>query len=90
MGFAVFIVVVMLAIIGFVVSGFTKFTFASLGGDGVKIAFVTATFGIVFGLTALLVRGAFTPGKRDDVAMLPEGAKTVIETIQTLMGHHGG
>lgn len=83
--FAVFIVLVMLAIIGVVFGGLWGASFNNMGGDGVRITFLSATFGIVFGLTALLVRGAFSPSKRDDGAMMPEGARTLLDALQSLI-----
>jgi hypothetical protein len=50
----------------------------------VKIAFITATFGVVFGLTALMLRGAFTGSRRDEGPVLPEGARTAVEVLQAL------
>jgi hypothetical protein len=84
--FAVLIVMIMLYAIDRVLEGKSKLSFTTMGGDGVKIAFVTATFGIVFGLTALMLRGSFGPSRKEDGPMLPEGAKTLIEAVQALFG----
>jgi hypothetical protein len=87
--FSVIIVCLMLYVIYQIVEGNNKVSFQTLGGDGVRIAFITATFGIVFGLTALMLRGAFSASKQEEVPMLPEGAKTLIELLQTLTGRGG-
>ena len=89
MAFAVMIVLIMLLMIVLVTLTLIP-TFPwhlnVVTSDGVKIAFISATFGIIFGLTALLLKGAFTPSAKDDGAMMPEGLKTLVEAAKSLIG----
>lgn len=63
--------------------------FLAVGSDSVKIAVVAGCLALVFGLTAILLRGAFTPGKTDMLpSAMPEWIKIATESVGGLFKGH--
>lgn len=89
--FAVGVVLVAMFTLGWMLSGLPQAThLAELGDDSVRIAFLAGSFTTIFGLTALIVRGAFGPPRKEEGSMfVPENAKVIAEAFGSLMGHKG-
>lgn len=89
--FAVAVVLVTMITLAFMLSANARATHISdLGSDNVRIAFLAGSFAIIFGLTALLVRGAYGGQKKDESsAMMPENARVVLETFGELFKARG-
>lgn len=54
----------------------------SIRDSHVQIAVIVALFGLTFGLTALLIKGAFQRGQSEAADIMPEHVKLFIETIR--------
>jgi len=64
---------------------------AALGeGDAVQIAFIAGAFGAIITLTAIILRGAFTPHVKDEKGLiLPEQIKPVLDAAMSAIdGKH--
>ncbi|WP_337186097.1 hypothetical protein [Phenylobacterium sp.] len=85
--FAVFVVMVTMTTLGIVLfHDATTTRFTGLGSDSVRVAFLAGSFATIFGLTALIVRGAFSASHKDDGAsLMPENAKVVVDTLGALL-----
>ena len=89
--FAVFVVLAIMITLAVNMSGADGFThLANLGSDSVRVAFLAGSFATIFGLTALIVRGAFSPTRKDDGgSLMPENAKVMLETFGALLKTKG-
>lgn len=88
-GFAMALVIVTFGLFVFLLLKTTPPNLTSLGSDSVRIAVIAGMLGIVFGLTALILKGAFTPSKRSDgPALMPESVKTLADVLGSLVTSH--
>lgn len=64
----------------------SRLSIQNLGSDSVRISFIGGCFAILFGLPALILRGAFSNAKKEESdALLPESARLVLESVKDLI-----
>jgi hypothetical protein len=88
MGFTIGVIV--LSVLSLTIILFCPLSPLKLGiylSDNVQIALLAGHFAVIFGLTAIIMRGAFTPSRREDGGLpMPESAKILAETIAKIIG----
>jgi len=89
--FAIIIVVLSVVTLGMILfCPSSSVTLTKLPSDSVRITVLAGPFAIIFGLTAIIMRGAFSPTKHEEVSPpLPEAAKLLAESLSHIMSGKG-
>jgi hypothetical protein len=87
--FAIGIVALATLTLGFILFCPTSpVTLTTVKSDSVRIALLSGPFAIIFGLTALILRGAFTAHRPQESAIpMPEHSKLLSEAVAGIFSH---